>query len=289
MELDAESVAKPSEEHIEEQLDNVDEKELMTNSTNSEKMRKSVPSKKQQKKKQDNEKRNKTTEGLPRTKCPDCGITITMKGLGRHQREKHSANPKQFPCNLCSHSSKRHDHLMEHQRRVHFEPIQLVKERGRSKIKQEGGEKRKRSPFNAKEFKKRHATTIQNHINMEKKIESVKAEMGARIDGMESLLREKTADVETTKIRLSILEQKQPKQKRPDLKDIDGLLQFIGLDSNATKNDIRKAISIRILEVSSESLVTSAANKDMTEEERDEECSFLNRASSVLQKWVENR
>lgn len=208
--------------------------------------------------------------------CPDCNKTISQKGFKRHQRERHSEDASKFKCNLCQFASKRPDQLLDHQRRQHFEPSML----GRPNKK--AAPRRRRSPFRVKDF--RHTQSL----SMVQAVDNKFGSLEKQVDDLKQELREKDMDLQQTKIRLSILEKKQKKKNIPDLNDTKALLSYFGLAENCTIDEIRDTINIEIMQVSPESLVGSAMNDDMTEEEKDEQVSFLNRAAVMLSKWKEN-
>lgn len=225
---------------------------------------------------------HRKTTPLKTTTCPDCQKVITVKGLKRHRKDVHGLNLQPIHCNMCDKVFKRNAHLKDHQRRIHFEPV----ERGRPAKKKPQSEKknRPRSPFRVKEFNHRHGRGIELNNTVEVNINSLKTDLSR----LQNELRQKSIEMDETKIRLSILEakqSKQTKQNRPELNNVPALFEYIGLDVSASINEIRAAINIRILEVSPESMVDSAAMKHMTDEQRDDEYSFLNRASDVLIQW----
>lgn len=212
---------------------NSDEMQKSLTSKGKRNARKNGPENNLTKKKSDKDKN--LEQGLPKTTCPTCGITITVKGLARHQRETHDQNSEIHPCNMCSFSSKRKDHLMDHQRRMHFEPT------GRGRPKKSNQLKSVNEVHLVQLNLKRDS--IEFNVNMENKIEDIKTGMDAKIDGMASLCK-RSIEFEETKIRLCILEQKQTKPTRPDSKDVESLLRYIGLSSNATSDEIRNASTL---------------------------------------------
>lgn len=89
-----------------------------------------------------------------RCKCPICDKEVTKKQLQRHIDEMHSDLPK-FQCNLCPFETKRNHQLQMHKLALHFEPMERGRPRKRAK-----GERKSRSPFRIKEFKRRHEKSI---------------------------------------------------------------------------------------------------------------------------------
>lgn len=76
----------------------------------------------------------------------------------------------------------------------------------------------------------------------------------------------------------------------PKLKDIGGILKYLNLDKNATKETIRKTVNIRLMELTNESLVSDSifSTIKFTNEERQNHVMFLNEASDVLMKWKDS-
>lgn len=224
---------------------------------------------------------------LPKTQCPECGISITSKVLKRHLREQHANISEEFKCNLCEFATKREDALLDHQRRKHYEPVTMGRPKKNDK------RRRKRSPFRTEVFENRHTSTIQSFkLNLEMK-EAL--ELNSRkLDGIEKVLEEtkivnKKNDVAISKIktRVSIVESKQPQKKLPEVDDIPGLLEYFNLNENSTKEDIRKTINLRLVEASCESVVSHDVflPTKLTVEEKQLLTMKYNEASQVLMKW----
>lgn len=195
---------------------------------------------------------------LPKTACDVCGKLVVTKVLKRHKNEQHSLE-KTHNCDMCSFTSNRNDRLLDHKRRIHFEPIRM----GRPAKKE--NRKRRRSPFNKEEFANRHTESMKINTAMTGKLMKV------------------TTDIEELKIRMAIVESKHKPLKMPALDNIEELLRYFRLEKSSSIDDIRNEINIRTLETSSESLVNSGT--DMTDEERDDFVTFLNEAQQVLLKW----
>lgn len=150
--------------------------------------------------------------------------------------------------------------------------------KGASKKKEE---RKPRSPFRKATFEARHSTSIAFGEKMDERLSKLEHSVGdLRNDSINKdiLLAEQ-------KIRISILEKKQKTKSRPNVSNVNDLLEYFDLDEKATIDEIRNIINTRILEVSPESLISSAVNDDMNEEERDAEVTYLNQALGVLTKW----
>lgn len=200
------------------------------------------------------------TAKLPKAECDVCGKMITTKVLARHIKETHSSDSTLIhKCDMCTFETKRSDRLLDHKRRIHFEPIPPGRPTKREKCK------RRRSPFRKEEFTRRHTESIK-----------INGAMTGKLVGMKT-------DNEELKIRMAIVERKHKTSKIPALYNIDELLRFFGLDKSSSLNEIRDEINTKILETSPESLVSSAT--DMTDDQRDEFLSFLNQAQVVLLQW----
>lgn len=202
---------------------------------------------------------NKTAKAkrLPTTKCPQCDLILTQKALARHQRNQHGENIPKFKCKFCTYESNRHAQVLDHEHRIHLQPSVL----GRPK----------------KNKKKTEARPVSSTV--------IKDDLHLDLSKLAAEVREQHVNLQQTQIRLSILEKKQKKEKLPDLNDLKGLLAYFGLDETAKLDEIRDVINIRIMEVSPESLVESALNEEMDEDQRDEVVSFLNQASVILLQW----
>lgn len=61
---------------------------------------------------------------LPKTKCPECDMMITVKGLKRHIDQQHHTE-KEWKCDFCLFTTKREEGLLDHQRRIHLEPMKM--------------------------------------------------------------------------------------------------------------------------------------------------------------------
>lgn len=70
---------------------------------------------------------------LPTTKCPDCEKIITVKGLKRHQKDKHSNLPKKYKCIVCGYATNREIQLMDHNRRKHTDPVKMGRPKKKGK------------------------------------------------------------------------------------------------------------------------------------------------------------
>lgn len=247
---------------------------------------------------------------LPTTQCPVCDKTITLKGLERHRREKHTDDPNTFQCNIqvssgkiCPFTAKRETVLLDHQRRKHFEPKKI----GRPKKNEQP--RRSRSPFLVRIFEDRHASTAKTHqmnVQLEKALQSnaeLLTEMGRnlqetqneqmknaqRLKALEEIKRQKEIEFRKVKTRIAMIESKQRLEDLPDLKDINSLLHYFNLDENCTKEEVRKVVNLRLMESSPESIVSQDIFSNMTKEKREERTVFHNQASEVLLKWIKFR
>lgn len=181
-----------------------------------------------------------SSQKMPVTSCPDCKKEMTIRALRRHRKEVHGS--AKFNCSLCEYSAKRKSLLLDHQRRLHFEPV----ERGRPQKNEK--KRRKRSPFRVTTFEDRHATSIKmiklnlkeaQQMNndqskeMEKMLEEIKADNEKNHQHLNQRLKVLENSVETefrkTKTRLSIIEGKQIDIELPKVTDIPGLLSYFNL------------------------------------------------------------
>lgn len=85
-------------------------------------------------------KRSNELMALPKTNCSICNKVITVKALKRHIHDKHSNAPKKFSCHCGAYSANRMVQLLDHQRRIHKDPMK----NGRPK---KNAAHEKRSPF----------------------------------------------------------------------------------------------------------------------------------------------
>lgn len=234
---------------------------------------------------------------FPKTKCPDCGISITVKGLQRHRREKHAE--KFFKCDLCEFATTRGSSILDHQRRMHFEPIQQGRPGKTNKSRLE------RSPFRVGVFENRHASsieTLQMHAQMKEALQMNKEELNEmgkkleeiqvnfkkteqRVEALEESKNQKEIEIRKVKTRITIIESKQREGNLPDLKDIPPLLNYFSLTKNSTKEDIMKIINLRLMELSPESTVSHEIfmSSEMTDEKRKEISMFYN---IFFKKWI---
>lgn len=244
---------------------------------------------------------------LPTAAYPDCGEIVTIKGLKRHREEIH--NPKQLNCNfeipetgeICPFTTTRKRTLLDHQRRIHIEPV------AKGRPKKNISRRRKRSPFRARVFDERHKTTIEaiqmnSHLKSvlmtnceemkkvgikleETQVENDKNEQ--RLRALEDSTKEKDNEMRKVKTRVIIIESKQKDTDLPDVNDIPAILDYLNLTESSTKKDIRKTINLRLMETSPESLLSKEIyNSSKMEKEKQEELTmFYNEASIVLMKW----
>lgn len=240
---------------------------------------------------------------LPTTQCPICKKTITVKALKQHLKEKHG--DETFKCNICGIHTKRESALQDHQRRKHFEPTAL------GRPKKNSTPRRKRSPFRGSVFEARHGTSIKSLINsseMEKSLSRNNEQLikisnvlektlednentKKRLKVIEDLKHKEENENQKIKSRLTILESRQKDVELPNIKDIPSLLKFLNLSSSPSKNDIRTAINLRLMEVSSESNISHEifTSKKMSKEKKLELTIFYNKASEELMKWFKNQ
>lgn len=90
------------------------------------------------------------------------------------------------------------------------------------------------------------------------------------------------------KTRIAIMESKQTTDSNlPDLESIPTLLHYFNLTTNSTDEDIRKTINLRMLEASTDSVVSAEifTTMSITEDERENREIFCNKAMDVLLKW----
>lgn len=226
-----------------------------------------------------------------KVKCPECGKCFVEKALNRHKREVHSSNPPKFKCDTCGFTAKRNVQLLDHIRRKHTEPTKI----GRPK---KNTVHRKRSPFRLKN-KTASAKSDIGTASIDMGIKESKKEL----DALKRRLAEKEEETNNLKskvyemarihesslkdiqIRLNIVEKKCKQSNQIDFDDVSSMLTYLNLDESATIADIRDAINIRILEVSSESLVDSGATEDMSSEEREAMTTRLNQIQQKLIEW----
>lgn len=236
-------------------------------------------------------KSSSASKTMETTQCPVCKITITVKALQRHQSTQHADDAVVFECSLCDYKSKRRETLQSHQWRMHCEPTK----KGRPSKRE--SRQRKRSPFLVSEFQSRHMTTLKTlELNSEigAKLESVqddfertKKENEQRFMSLENAAKQNSQDFTKLKTRISIIESKSKEDELPALTGIPGLLDFLNLNENSTKEEIRKCINLRLMERSTESLVSDDifSNSKMSIEERQKHVMFFNQASEVILKW----
>lgn len=231
-----------------------------------------------------------TTTVLPRTKCPDCGIDISIKGLERHKRENHSKS-ETFKCQFCNFTSKRQATLSDHQRRIHFEPMR----QGRPKTKER--KRRCRSPFHVETFDDRHTASIktfQKNLEMKEVLdESVLkfTKNEERLTELEKASKQTGYEFSKVRARFCIIESKQKPDDLPNMQNIPGLLDYLNLTKDSTKEEIRQKINLRLMEISSESALSREifTSKNMTEEEKQQLTTFYNKASQILIKWKKHQ
>lgn len=99
---------------------------------------------------------------------------------------------------------------------------------------------------------------------------------------MENLERHKL------KTRLEMIESKQPVVfELPDSNNIPAVLNYLNLREDCSKDDIRKIIGLRLMELSSESPISEdiLTNSSITNEQKEELIMFYNAASASLKKW----
>lgn len=233
---------------------------------------------------------------LPRCKCPICDKEVTKKQLQRHIDEMHSELPK-FQCNLCPFVTKRNHQLQMHKLALHFEPMETGRPRKRSK-----GERRSRSPFRIKEFKRRHEKSMKM-LDKVDKLDEWKEQFIAKLDSKDKEIEKltesnskltqdnivKDVELEKLKIRVAILEQKTKKSSLPSLSDISGLLSYLNLDTNSSLKQIRDAVKLRVYETSPESPVETNVTESMNKEERENLTIYLNQMQCTLIEWKKNQ
>lgn len=240
---------------------------------------------------------------LPKTECPDCGKSITKKGLDRHRREQHQSDAEKLKCSLCPFETKRATYLMDHKRRQHLEPTVL----GRPKKNKKLSEKRKRtrSPFQMNKFEKRHKSALtmiemNTQLNAQKDMENCEQLNGMQqnlaqtmTDNMKNEQRLNALDIEVSKFktRVKIMESKQTEHPMPNVNNIPALLEYFNLKETCTKKDIDSTINLRLMESSPESAVSCDifVSSEMTRQKRENMLMFYNDASIELQKWRKQR
>lgn len=243
---------------------------------------------------------NASKNALPKTQCPVCEKTIAEKALKRHMNETHREKPKEFECEACESSFTRNELLMKHMRSIHFEPVKM----GRPK-KNEECHRRRRSPFKKDDFENRHGSSVEmlrknsqmvknldanteQLTEFRKILEQTKNEQKKNEERLKNLEKAKL-EIRKVKTRVTMIESKQIRADLPDLKNIDSVLQYFNLTNNCTKTDVNDTINLRLMEISPESTVSREIYNNMTEEEKQDLSTFLNKASGVLLHYVKNR
>lgn len=222
---------------------------------------------------------------LPTTQCPHCEKVMTMKSLARHIREKHSEIDN-LKCKFCDFTAKREDALYAHQKRIHFEPVAM----GRPK---KGNKHRSRSPFRVEVFKGRHKSaieTFETNLRMKDVIEKTEINLKKNDDRLKELEEaKKQKDIEFSKVkaRMTILESKQKTDELPELKNIPALLVHLNLTENSSKEDIRKIINLRLMELSCESSLSREifTSSKISEQVKQSLIMYYNEAREILTKW----
>lgn len=202
---------------------------------------------------------------LPTAECPQCHKVLTVKSMTRHQVDKQQSGAQKFPCNLCESTFKRNSCLLDHQRRMYFEPRKLGRPT-KGEVRQ-----RNRSPFRTDALQKRHAPSLkmvteqqtESFQKMRQETEEMLKQNDVEIQTLEKIRHEaeedsKRANMEMKKLqtRLAILESKHAEKELPNLTDIPNVLAYFNLNANCTKADINKAVNLRMMEVSSESSIS---------------------------------
>lgn len=237
--------------------------------------------------------RKKVDQGiLPKTTCPDCKISITVKSLERHLKEIHGPPIK---CDLCEFITRREASLLDHQRRKHSDPMKM----GRPKKNQQ--KRRQRSPFRKESFD-RHKSAIDTKLALKltsEVLEKVgrnleesnanKQKMEQRLKLLEDHKKQKDIEIRKVKSRVAIIECKQKEEELPNMRDLAGLLNYFNLRKDATKEDINRTINLRLMEINPESTVSKEVFTCITKERREELTMFYNEASGTLLRWIESR
>lgn len=237
---------------------------------------------------------------LSRTNCLLCGKEIAQLGLNRHMKELHSN--VQLECSICGDTFKRPASLYDHQRRQHLEPVT----KGRPKK----GEKkqRARSPFRMDNFETRHSSSLQMNLklqedvqincdklnDMEKVLEEAKIDNQKnqkKIDVLEASKKQSEIEISKVKARVTFIESKQQQKPLPSVTDIPALLDYLCLDQNSTKEDIRKTIGLRLMETSIESSLSAEVYtiKNLSNDEKLKLSMFYNEACEVLLKNLDKK
>ncbi|XP_055321248.1 uncharacterized protein LOC129577760 [Sitodiplosis mosellana] len=154
---------------------------------------------------------------FPKTECSICGKTITKKILNRHMRELHGDKKDDLKCGLCDFTTKRNTSLLDHQRRVHLQPVK----KGRPK---KGVARRERSPFRTEEFNIRHKTAVQALTINAEKLDEIKKSNDELVMQMKGFYEKRQSTINNVKMkeRMSIMESKQTEQRLPKQDDIPG-------------------------------------------------------------------
>lgn len=254
-------------------------------------------------------KRAKSSQKLPKVLCPECddGTEITVKGLARHIREKHR-NLEKLVCDLCTtkpYTAYRERSLQDHKRRIHFEPVPKGRARKNEK------KRRERSPFRMDNFNRRHKesseilkskaeSTLIMADEERKKIDELREKLEKtesdniknenRLKALEEARKKTEIDTRLVKSRVAIMESKHLEFEIPEQRDVRTLLECLNLPFDCTKEDIRKTINLRLMELSSESVVSNEIFTfcTLTPEKRQQISMFLNEASQTLLKWKKN-
>lgn len=221
---------------------------------------------------------------LPKTHCPVCEKIITVKGLERHKREQHAADSKKFECPLCTFKTKRQDKLMDHQRRNHLEPVKKGRTRKNKK------RARKRSPFRKDKFYSRHESSIkmlETNLETKEQLQKTLQVNEKRLKALEEFKKKNEIETRNVKTRVSIIESKQNVVDLPDVNDTGALLKLFNITKNCTKEDIRRTVNLRLMEVSPESPLSEEVftRSDMTTEKKEQLTMFYNKASVRLLSW----
>lgn len=223
------------------------------------------------------------------SQCPHCQKTMLTKSLSRHIKDKHASDFERFKCDFCSFVTSRQHSLLGHQQRMHMEPIKLGRPKKREKPP------RKRSPFRMETFNDRHRSSIQHSLKMKEELQRNSEQLKdvlydnekneKRIKCLEDAKSQSDNEFRKMKTRLSIIECKEPKTVVPDLRNIPALLKYFNLTNNSSKEDIRKMINLRLMEISPESLISKEIFSQDSVEEKQKLTIFFNQASDVLKKW----
>lgn len=235
-----------------------------------------------------------TTSCLAKTQCPDCRINVTVKGLERHRREKHSKDFDGFKCSICKFTTKRKASLLDHERRLHLEPVALGRRKKSDKPI------RKRSPFRKDVYEHRHGKsmdmlkmnsqlkdTLSSKTEAFNRLEQDKIKSVQCVELLENAKKQNENEMRKLKARLTIIESKLKPAEIPSLENISDLLNYFNLTEKSSKEDITNTINLRLMELSDESLVSSEifTTTVLSKEDKEEIIMSYNAACDVLLKW----